>query len=219
MKLSITNNSKTIPYRLRFDFKDNLNDLNTEEVTNPGYVSLGTTHSFCLNAETESFTDFDYAVIRYYWTSSGGQDLDTRTSITQPLRNVVVGWDKNTTDGTYLQWGSDNTGSGVEAVLLNLKDLIAQYPLETLFNINCNAFWYNSVGTGDIRVEFTTYSGGTMSKSGYDFINTGGTLLQTVSFNCKTMQGQNFKDQGAPLGYLSYNVATKLGQFINTGGA
>ena len=67
---------------------------------------------------------FDFAILRYIWTSAGGRDLDTRTYISSPARNVVVGWNKNNNDDVYLQWGGDNTGSGVESVLMRVKDLM-----------------------------------------------------------------------------------------------
>ena len=59
--------------------------------------SIGITHNLPVNQNT--IQDFDFAVIRYIWDGNGGTDLDTRTRIINPARNIDVGW--GTTRRTY----------------------------------------------------------------------------------------------------------------------
>ncbi len=176
-----------------------INGTNTSEVT------------FCLSGYTQELRDFDYAVLRYIWTDNGGKDLDTRTSISNPPRNTAVGWNRGEGDLTYLTWGGDNTGSGVESVLLNIKDLKLNYPLQTQFETTLKAFWYSSKITGDFKVQFESYKGGTMIKNGYDFINNGGISIQTLTVDCNSSTVINQNIDGDLVATLTYD------SLLNTG--
>ena len=80
-------------------------------------------YTVSLNKTQEINSDFDYLVVYYSWNERNGIDLDTRTSLTNPPRNIEVGWDKSSSDSTYLVWAGDNTSQGgSESVLINLKD-------------------------------------------------------------------------------------------------
>lgn len=46
-------------------------------------------------------TDIDNLVLYYSWGEENGINLDTRTSITNPPRNIEVGWDRSSSDLTY----------------------------------------------------------------------------------------------------------------------
>ena len=176
-----------------------INGTNTSEVT------------FCLSGYTQELRDFDYAVLRYIWTDNGGKDLDTRTSISNPPRNTAVGWNRGEGDLTYLTWGGDNTGAGVESVLLNIKDLKLNYPLQTQFETTLKAFWYSSKITGDFKVQFESYKGGTMVKNGYDFINNGGISIQTLTVDCNSSTVINQNIDGDLVATLTYD------SLLNTG--
>lgn len=172
-----------------------------------------------IKEETE-VQDFDYAVIKYKWTNQGGKDLDTRTYISTPDRsNVgVVGWGRASNDAEYLIWNSDNTDSGVEGVLVDISALKRDFPSQKDFVISLAAFWFNAKYSGDLSVEVNTYRGGTMSRSGYDWQNAGGTLVQNLSFDANTqLQIKEEQTSGTPLGVLSYNTDTKLGKLSNIG--
>lgn len=159
------------------------------------------------------FQDFDFALIRYIWNSQGGKDLDTRTYITVPNRKEnMVGWSRMNSDANYLSWNNDNTGSGVEAVLVNLKELKKDFPGQKEFKVLLRAFWYNTRVSGDLTVEVNTYKGGTMSKSGYDWVNTGGTLVQNLKLKTNSpIQISSAEAEGTPLAVLYYNTETNLG--------
>lgn len=159
------------------------------------------------------FQDFDFALIRYIWNSQGGKDLDTRTYITVPNRKEnMVGWSRMNSDASYLLWNDDNTGSGVEAVLVNLKELKKDFPGQKEFKVLLRAFWYSTKASGDLTVEVNTYKGGTMSKSGYDWVNTGGTLVQNLKLKTNSpIQISSAEAEGTPLAVLFYNTETNLG--------
>ena len=61
----------------------------------------------------------DFFVITYTFTN--GTDLDTRTSVSDPSVGGRVGWGWSTTVGspTFMTFGGDNTGTGVESVLFD----------------------------------------------------------------------------------------------------
>lgn len=148
---------------------------------------------------------FDYAVLRYIWTDAGGTDLDTRTLITTPARNTMVGWDKESSDDRNLMWGGDNTGDGVESVLINMKKLIQEYPDLNEFRIDCRAFWYNTVATGNLKIQFESYLGGYMEPDGYDFQNIQGQSVQKIMVDVNTLSDKSFNNMnGELLAYLSY---------------
>ena len=158
--------------------------------------------------------NFDFAIIRYIWTS-GGYDLDTRTYLMNPSRKEqTVGWNRQQADASYLRWGGDNTGSGVEAILLDVSSLANDFPSIDTFKISLNAYWYGSALSGDLNVQFEMYKGGTMSQSGYDWVNSGGQRTQTLTVACNTMQQQSGDIDGTPLVTLEYNPVTMAGNLI-----
>jgi hypothetical protein len=162
--------------------------------------------------ETEiPIQQFDFAVIRYIWTESGGRDLDTRTRITNPQRNVDVGWSRSGNDQNFLTWGGDNTGMGVESILLDLKSLQETYPINNGFTIECRAFWYSQAISGDLKIQFEMYRGGTMQQQGYDFINIGGLVTGNHTINVNTMLQQSSNIDGTFLAYLHYDPLTNTG--------
>lgn len=153
--------------------------------------------------------NFDFAVIRYLWTSNSGRDLDTRTAITNPSRNNEVGWNRQQNDGGYLIWGEDNTGSGVESVLLNLQKLKSDNIGQQSFQILCSAFWFSSKGSGDIEIQFETYLGGVMQQSGFDFINNGGSVVDNIRIPVNVVKtNTGAPHNGQPLLILTHNART-----------
>ena len=159
--------------------------------------------------DEHSIIEFDYAVIRYIWTNEGGLDLDTRTSIIEPPRRQVVGWSRQFTDSDFLIWNGDNTGSGVESVLLNMQNLISAYPDQKIFEIEFKAFWYNTKLSGAFQLQVQTYKGGVMVQDGYDYVNEGGLALQDLWINAEVdvsedREGHNFAN-------LSLNIEKKTG--------
>lgn len=159
--------------------------------------------------DEHSIIDFDYAVIRYIWTSEGGIDLDTRTSIIEPPRRQIVGWAKQAADGDFLIWNSDNTGAGVESVLLNMQALISAYPNQKIFEIEFKAFWYNTKLSGAFQLQVQTYKGGVMVQEGYDYVNEGGSSLQNLWMNAEVDTSADH--EGYSFANLSLNTEKKTG--------
>jgi hypothetical protein len=84
------------------------------------------------------------ATITYAWNS--GQDLDTTTSLTQPLNEGPVGWAHGSST-TYLSWSGDNTSiSGSETVTVNLAALKTAYPSATVASLSLAGNWYVANG-------------------------------------------------------------------------
>lgn len=155
--------------------------------------------------------EFDFAVIRYIWDSNGGEDLDTRTRVITPARNTDVGWSRASTDGEYLQWNGDNTGSGVESVLLNLNALTNDYA-DQVFQIALRSYWFRTKVSGDFKIQFESYKGGTTQPSGFDFINTGGELVQSITLSTNVQMQNNSNVDGEDVAVLTYNRVAKVGR-------
>lgn len=165
--------------------------------------------------------DVDYVTFRYLWDESSGRDLDTMTealnSNVPTIDNLGVGYNGPGNDDesvrSVLKWGGDNTGSGKECVWMSVKDLRAQYystlPDETQFM--AYATWFASIGTGKCSFELVGYKGGTMSQDGYNFINTGGSVVyqNTYDFVCHTSKGSStYKTSYEKVARVTYNKLT-----------
>lgn len=165
--------------------------------------------------------DVDYVTFRYLWDESSGRDLDTMTealnSNVPTIDNLGVGYNGpgngDESVRSVLKWGGDNTGTGKECVWMSVKDLRAQYystlPDETQFM--AYATWFASIGTGKCSFELVGYKGGTMSQDGYNFINTGGSVVyqNTYDFVCHTGKGSStYKTSYEKVARVTYNKLT-----------
>lgn len=165
--------------------------------------------------------DVDFVTFRYLWESSSGRDLDTMTealnSNVPTIDNLAVGWsgpgNGDSSVREVLKWGGDNTGSGKECVWMSVKDLRAKYydilPEETYFM--AYATWFGSKGTGKCSFELVGYKGGMMSQDGYNFINTGGSVVyqNTYDFVCNTHKGAgSYKTSYEKVARITYNKLT-----------
>ena len=122
----------------------------------------------------------------------------------------MVGWDRLSTDNGYLVWNGDNAANGVETVLLDVKKILLDFPQQVTIEADMRAFWYSTRLDGNLDIEFATYKGGTMQKSGYDFVNTGGSLVQNLKVSTNT-QDTNTSGDGERLAKLTYNIFSKRG--------
>ena len=165
--------------------------------------------------------DVDFVTFRYLWESSSGRDLDTMmealNSNVPTIDNLAVGWsgpgNGDSSVREVLKWGGDNAGSGKECVWMSVKDLRAKYydilPEETYFM--AYATWFGSKGTGKCSFELIGYKGGTMSQDGYNFINTGGSVVyqNTYDFVCHTSKGSStYKTSYEKVARVTYNKLT-----------
>jgi hypothetical protein len=186
----------------------------------------------CLVEGSVDLTAFDFLVIRYKWSSGSGSDLDTFTGIVNSgiplLDNDWLGYAQGMVQvpggaamaDSYLYWGGDdtNTVAGVESILVSVSKLMLDYPSMPSVMIKLNAVWYASRSSGNIDVEIKTYSGGTMYKSGLEFINSGGTAVQTLNFskNISTQSTSGDISQSTLVGYITYTKSATSGKVTIT---
>lgn len=168
-------------------------------------------------------TNADYIVLRYNWTSNDGKDLDTATRFVSSgvsgLDGNAVGWYLNSNVLNILKYGGDNTSSGDETVLIDLSVLKSKSGLNEQSTIQLYSNWYNQSTCvygwpGNILIELKAYVGGTMSQSGFQWVNSGGTLIQTnyITKKVTTCGSSNVLtyDSGGYiyLGYVYYYKST-----------
>jgi hypothetical protein len=186
----------------------------------------------CVLEPSITLLDFDYMVVRYKWAEGAGQDFDTFTGFV----NTGTEWDgkymgyghgngnilpnNSTVANSYIMWAGDNTNTiGVESCLVNISNMTLNYPDLNSIQLRMAGVWYNSVGTGNIDIEFVTYKGGTMSQSGYDFINTGGVQVQKLNFSKYIPKPPNWVndiDAITNIGYITYSKSSYTGQIVIT---
>lgn len=190
----------------------------------------------CVLEPSTTLSDFDYMVVRYKWVEGAGQDFDTFTGFV----NTGTEWDNKymgyghghgnllpnnsspsaTVENCYIMWAGDNTQTiGVESCLVNFSNMGLNYPDLNSIQVRMAGAWYNSVGTGNIDIEIVTYKGGTMSQSGYDFTNTGGTQVQKLNFSKYIPKPPNWvNDINAVthIGYVTYTKSSSQGQIAIT---
>lgn len=166
-------------------------------------------YTVSLNKTQDINSDFDYLVVYYSWDEKNGIDLDTRTSLTNPPRNIEVGWDKSSSDSTYLVWAGDNTSQGgSESVLINLKDIKTDFPQSNKISILLKAFWYNTILDGNFVLSYKSFKGGSMAPDGYSYKNTGGILVDSFSFSCYTDSQDR---DGDLIGSLNFDLINNKG--------
>ena len=128
-------------------------------------------------SEDANYLPADHLIITYQFDRIGGRDLDTRTKLTYPRQSLTLGCGFNSSDnGIY--WSGDNQGYGVESCHI---DLTSFAPNETI-KIDCKAFWHSQKNSGDMSIDVRAYQGGSMTKSGFQFINVGGEETGFLSF-------------------------------------
>lgn len=155
----------------------------------------------------------DYIVVDYSFTN--GRDLDTRTVFNTPAIGTYIGWNRGSSVSNIMYWGGDNTGTGLESILINVANYKALTPgtYPPQFQIDFNCFWYGTQGTNPVYLTMYMYTGGTMVKQGYTWINPTATSSLTLASTGKviTLQTTNPSTNGEPLGYITYDVDTGIG--------
>ena len=145
------------------------------------------------------------------------QDLDTRTAVVRPPRNVDVGWTRNEAGTPYILWGSDTRENGYEAVLIDIRSLRDDFPDEEEFLFRLRTFWFHSVNEGNFTVEFAGYRGGTMEKAadGFNWVNRGGEVERSITVR-RTVTTRTPTDiDGDDIGIARYIVASRVLEIID----
>lgn len=163
--------------------------------------------------EQSVFKDSDFLVFKYNFNGiTGGTDLDTRTKLLIPTIVGPMGFSGTNTPSLYMEWSGDNTGTGLESILINVKKIKEDFPLATNIVFNAAAWWYvNNPDGGIMNMDAESYKGGTMSLVGFLFTNTGGVLQGTYSFEDKFIPEAPTGGAGVPEG-----AANQIGDFTYT---
>lgn len=107
--------------------------------TNISDVFDGQSHIWPTRDDVAYFYDFNSIQLRFIWTTSNGRDFDTGTNITNApgIPNEVVGWSWGSSEDRtqpFLYWGGDNTQSGAECVMVDIKSIQDVYTNDPNFN-------------------------------------------------------------------------------------
>lgn len=94
--------------------------------TNISDVFDGVNHIWPTRDDVAYFYDFNSIQLRFIWTDSNGRDFDTGTNITNApsIPSEIVGWSWGSSENRtqpFLYWGGDNTQSGAECVMVDIK--------------------------------------------------------------------------------------------------
>ena len=202
----------------------------TATVASDGAYDAGTSAPFPFVIQAAFVFEADYILLTYQFTD--GLDLDTRTRVVIPdigqdAQTKYVGWSTQsawpTTGTPILDWGGDNTGTGFEAVLLNLNQLKTSYPSFESMVVDMRAFWYNAVGVNPVSVQATLWKGGTPIEQGgggspaFSFTNPTATGTFVISSVGKVITSAGLPSKSASSGErvatLTYNLLTGAGVF------
>lgn len=172
------------------------------------------------NCDVE-LSDFDYAVIEYWWTDNNGDELDTRTYISLPDRkNNTIGWSRLGSDEDYLTWGGEDSSEfpeespnnaaydGFEAILCDFNRIKTDFNNSEI-KVSLNAFWYDESGDHKFTVAVKTYKNGSMVKNGLSWDNVDGQLVQQFNFQSMSDDNGGAEDiDGFVVGEIVYTRAT-----------
>lgn len=96
--------------------------------TNISDVFDGQSHIWPTRDDVAYFYDFNSIQLRFIWSTSNGRDFDTGTNITNApgIPSEIVGWNWGSSENRtqpFLYWGGDNTQSGAECVMIDIKSI------------------------------------------------------------------------------------------------
>ncbi|WP_295801719.1 hypothetical protein [Mucilaginibacter sp.] len=187
------------------------------------YDVASATISYITRTSVPIGSDFDSMTVKYAW-DHGGTDLDIMVGFENNGTTddfIYVGYGQpnitlppDTAPGTnaYLWWETDNqTITGSENVLVGVNQFIAGHTgLPDVIEVGLYAVWFGQPVSGDFTVTLTTYKGGTMSQSGTDFVNTGGTQVSVNTINANTQIHNNLHTpaNAYKVGTLKYTRST-----------
>ncbi len=176
-------------------------DYNGIEVTDPIEISrldgLATKHQ----RVDEAYDD--HAIFM-----SSTNYVNSVSGIPMDKHMVVVEWRPDSEQGFVTMAHNEGLdGDSYYIVVINAGDKQA-----TIYTpVDSEATWFASIGTGKCSFELVGYKGGTMSQDGYNFINTGGSVVyqNTYDFVCHTGKGSStYKTSYEKVARVTYNKLT-----------
>lgn len=233
-KISNTDADKQAEYWLLANAQANANNIGTCGVRAQAWRGDNASCVIESPPTTTTLLPFDYMLIKYKWALGAGQDFDTftgfvRTGTEWDDKYMGFGHQQGTElpngssiSDSYIMYAGDNQkDNGVEACFINFKKLSSDYDTLKSIPVRMAGAWYDPVGTGNIDIEITTYSGGTMQKveSEYDFVNVGGTQVQQLIFSKNVPKPPlwvNNIDLVTNIGYIIYNKDNATAKVVMT---
>ena len=182
--------------------------------------------TFTINIDKKNVVifDADFLVLTYDFTD--GRDLDTRTRVVTPEigQNAVtdmVGWNVSQqfpSVDPIIQFGGDNTGVGLESILININTFKTSYPTDNELVIDLRSFWYNIIGDNNVSLKAVFYKGGDMvvDSPNFTFVNTTFTDKLEFTTSGKQIPGPINKlpeFEGYRLSTFTYNIINNTGTF------
>ncbi|WP_423912147.1 hypothetical protein, partial [Capnocytophaga gingivalis] len=124
------------------------------------------------NEETNGvvWADADYLIYRFYFTSNDGTDLDIAAEITSPVR-YRAGYCRSrfssqdmpirgaAPSGNFAMWSGDNTGVGLESIIINVKKIKQAHPSSQDIVMNFYAGWFRRYVSGNMAIKAEAYRG------------------------------------------------------------
>ena len=127
-------------------------------------VGSGGEQSVDVTIERTQAATADFFLATYLFTD--GRDLDTRTSVVSPTGyGVTVGFGlSDSIPNAGIEWGGDNTGTGVESILFTKSDFVANNAGINTISMDLRAGWWTGgdVGFQPVVVNVTSFVGGAM---------------------------------------------------------
>jgi len=127
-------------------------------------VGSGGEQSVDVTIERTQAATADFFLATYLFTD--GRDLDTRTSVVSPTGyGVTVGFGlADSIPNAGIEWGGDNTGTGVESILFTKSDFVANNAGINTISMDLRAGWWTGgdVGFQPVVVNVTSFVGGAM---------------------------------------------------------
>jgi len=170
--------------------------------------------------------DADYIILTYQFTDGFDLDIKVRIAIPDIGQNTdetYIGYpgtaanvDKWPQAGApILTWGGDNTGTGKEAVFIDVKSFKNQYPTTSKIVVDLRALWFNVRGYNPVSVTALMYTGGTVTSNinTFNFTCTGFSASSTVQSVSKVITNTSSLSSGERLATLTYDISTGLGTF------
>ena len=163
---------------------------------------------------------FDFAVIRYRYAHTDGQQLVSQTALVAPaVEGDISSFRQQQVPAVSVQPFMEYPGFNylpdpdTEAVLIHFERISAAYPNSATITIRQRAFWRYFIPefTGQIHLELTTYAGGMMhvSPAGNDWLNVGGQLVQTFTATRHVDLEITSDGDGQACGTIVYAPATR----------
>ena len=162
--------------------------------------------------------DADILVVRYYWTSENGTDLDTASEFVNSnipgVDGNAVGWNCPGNGGAasdVIHWAGDNTSSGNECVYIDMGAIKQQYgdALPKIITMSIYGTWFNTKANGGAQVQILAYKGGTMTQDGFNFVNNGGELRynNTHNISVSTYKGvEDYHNKYSHIADISFDI-------------